>query len=257
MVAWSCVDDGRVTDGPAYYARRGGRLADCWTLLHPPYTLWHLSYAVLGAALVPHLEWTPLVLTVLAFFFAVGIAAHALDERAGHPLGTAFGDRALVVAAVVALLVAVALGAYGAFWWDGTNWPVVVAVPVGVALVVGYNLELAGGRLHNDLTFGLGWGGFPVVVGYVAQAPGLHGSAAAVVAAGGAAVALTYAQRRLSTPARGLRRRTLDVDGTARLVDGRVVSLDRAAMLKPLEGALRALSWGVPLVALAVLATHA
>jgi hypothetical protein len=247
-----------VADPPAYYARTGGPLADCWTLLHPPYTLWHLSYAVLGAALAPRVSWPALLLTVLAFFLAVGVAAHALDEREGHPLGTGFADRALVLAAAVALVVAVALGAYGAFWWDGTNWPLAAAVPVGVALVVGYNLELAGGRLHNDLTFGLGWGGFPVVVGYLAQGAGIgssHGLAA--VAATAAAVALTYAQRRLSTPARDLRRRISVVDGSVHGTDGAVVPLDRAALLMPLEGALRALSWGVPLVALTVLLTHA
>jgi hypothetical protein len=254
---WSCAGDGRVTDKPAYYARRGGWLADCWTLLHPPYTLWHLSYAVLGASLAPHLGWTPLLLTVVAFFLAVGIAAHALDERAGHPLETAFGDRALVVAATVALLGAVALGLYGAFWWNGPNWPLAVAVPTGVALVVGYNLELAGGRLHNDLTFGLGWGGFPVVVGYLAQAPGLDSSRGpAAVAAAGAAVALTYAQRRLSTPSRALRRRTSEVAGTIRRVDGTVLPLDSSTLLAPLEGALRAISWGVPLMALAALLSH-
>jgi hypothetical protein len=195
---------------------------------------------------------------VLAFLLAVGVAAHALDERAGHPLGTRFGDRALVVAAGASLAVAVVIGGYGAFWWDGTNWPVAVAVPVGVALVVGYNLELAGGRLHNDLTFGLGWGGFPVLVGYLAQAPGLGSSRGpAAIAVTGAAVALTYAQRRLSTPARDLRRRTLEVEGVARRVDGGTAPLGRADLLAPLEGALRALSWGVPLVALGVLLTHA
>lgn len=247
-----------MAEAPAYYARRGGLLADCWTLLHPPYTLWHVSYAVLGAALAPHVAWTPLLLTVVAFFLAVGVAAHALDERAGHPLGTGFGDRALVVAAAAALLVAVALGVYGAFWWHGTNWGLALAVPVGVVLVVGYNLELLGGRLHDDLTFALGWGGFPVVVGYLAQFPGLdaaHGCAA--VAGAGAAVALTYAQRRLSTPARHLRRRTTGVGGSLESADGTVVPLDRATLLAPLEGALRALSWGVPLVALAALLTHA
>jgi hypothetical protein len=247
-----------VAEPPAYYARRGGPLADCWTILHPPYTLWHLSYAVLGAALATHVSWTPLLLTVLAFFLAVGVAAHALDERAGHPLRTGFGDGALVMAATVALLAAVALGVYGAFWWDGTNWALAAAVPIGVALVVGYNLELAGGRLHNDLTFALGWGGFPLVVGYLAQDPGLGSSRGlAVVAATGAAVALTYAQRRLSTPARDLRRRTAVVAGSVHLADDTAVPLDRATLLAPLEGALRALSWGVPLVALAVLLTHA
>jgi hypothetical protein len=247
-----------VVEAPAYYARRGGPLADCWTLLHPPYTLWHLSYAVLGAALAPHLSWTPLALTVLAFLLAVGLAAHALDERAGHPLGTGFGDGALVAVAVVALLVALGLGTYGAFWWDGTNWPLVVAMPIGVVLVAGYNLELAGGRLHSDLVFGLGWGGFPVVVGYVAQAPGVDWPRGlAVVVAAGAAVAATYAQRRLSTPARDLRRRTAGVSGEVRRSDGAVVELDRDAVLAPLEGALRALSWAFPLAAVAALLTHA
>jgi len=96
-----------------------------------------------------------------------------------------------------------------------------------------------------------------ILVGYLAQAPGLgssHGLAA--IAATGAAVALTYAQRRLSTPARELRRRTVEVECTMRRLDGRTVPLDRTDLLAPLEGALRALSWGVPLVALAVLLTH-
>ena len=105
----------RVAESPAYYARRGGRLADCWTLLHPPYTLWHLSYAVLGAALAPRLSWTALLLTVLAFFLAVGVAAHALDEREGHPLGTDFDDRSLVIVDTLTLVMTLALGIYCAF----------------------------------------------------------------------------------------------------------------------------------------------
>jgi hypothetical protein len=247
-----------VTERPAYYAREGGRVADWWTLLHPPYTLWHLSYAVLGAGLAPHVHAVPLVLTVVAFFLAVGVAAHALDERVGHPLRTGFRDSTLVLLAAGALAGAAALGAYGAFWWSGTNGALVVAVPVGVVLVVGYNLELAGGRLHNDLTFGLGWGGFPVVVGYVAQAPGLGGLRdLAVVATTAAAVALTYTQRRLSTPARELRRRTMEVTGVVVRADGTSSRLDRDELLAPLEGALRALSWAVPLLALALLLIHA
>src|SRR2546429_611288 len=36
---------------PAFYALGSGRAAELLTLLHPPYTLWHLSYYALGAAL--------------------------------------------------------------------------------------------------------------------------------------------------------------------------------------------------------------
>ena len=250
------VEPTRSPTGPAYYARRGGRLADCWTLLHPPYTLWHLSYVVIGAGVARRVALTPLVLSVLAFLLAVGVAAHALDERAGRPLGTGFTDRTLEVAAFVALLAAGVLGGYGAFWWDGPDWLLAAAVPVGVVLVVGYNLELFGGRLHNDLTFALAWGGFPTVVGFLAQPWSGWSRVPAAAAATCAAVALTHAQRRLSTPARDLRRRTDSVTGEVRRIDGTVVPVDIPTLLAPLEGALRALSYAVPLLAVTLLLTH-
>src|SRR5260370_5662165 len=79
----------------AFYGRRGGRWADWWTLLHPPYTVWHVSYAVLGAGLAPRVNWTVLGATALAFFLAVGLAANALDERNGRPLRTSISGRVL------------------------------------------------------------------------------------------------------------------------------------------------------------------
>lgn len=247
-----------MAEAPAYYARRGGRLADCWTLLHPPYTLWHLSYVGLGASLAPHLDWTALAATVAAFFLAVGVAAHALDERAGRPLGTAFSDRALSAAAAVTLVLAAVLGFAGAIWWRGGDWPLAVAVPLGAALVVVYNLEWFAGRWHTTAVFALGWGGFPVVVGYVAQRPGLSVSGvASLVAATAAAVALTTAQRALSTPARTLRRRTLEVSGALTTVDGDVLEVDRGRLLAPLERGLRALAWALPALSVALLLTHA
>jgi hypothetical protein len=234
----------------AFYGKRGGRRADWWTLLHPPYTLWHVSYAVLGAGLAPHLDWSVLAATALAFFLAVGLAAHALDELNGRPLGTAISDRVLWAVAVASLAGAVALGIAGVSRGRPVLIPFIIA---GVGLVLGYNLELFGGRLHTDLGFAAAWGGFPVVVGYVAQAPPLTGAGvAAVTAAATAAVALSYAQRCLSTPARAIRRRTRELAGVATLTDGTKRQLDRATLLAPLEGALRAMSWAVPLLAAAV-----
>ncbi|MBA3308441.1 MAG: hypothetical protein H0U28_00055, partial [Nocardioidaceae bacterium] len=188
--------------GPAFYARSGGRAADWWTLLHPPYTVWHLSYAVLGAAVAPHRDWVALAATVLAFFLAVGVAAHALDELNGRPLDTAISDQVLWVAAVLGLAGAAALGMAGVAWGA---WALALFVPVGVVVVLGYNLELFAGRLHTDVGFAVWWGGFPVVVGYVAQQPPLDWTQ--LVAAGGvtaAAAGTAYAQRILSTPARRL-----------------------------------------------------
>ncbi|MDQ6811381.1 MAG: hypothetical protein M3Z95_05740, partial [Actinomycetota bacterium] len=49
---------------------------------------------------------------------------------------------------------------------------------------------------------------------------------------------LSLAQRRLSTPARELRRRTATVTGEQVLNDGRVVELTPERLADPLEGAL-------------------
>ena len=73
---------------PAYYAAGPGRWRDWWTLLHPPFTAWHLAYVVLGAAIAPEVRLNRLLAAVGAFFLAVGVAAHALDEWQGRPLRT-------------------------------------------------------------------------------------------------------------------------------------------------------------------------
>ena len=93
LVMWARKPDALSMARPAFYAARPGGWRDWWTLLHPPYTAWHLSYVVIGATLAPHTDGARLVATLLAFFFAVGIAAHALDELHGRPLRTAIPDR--------------------------------------------------------------------------------------------------------------------------------------------------------------------
>ena len=98
---------------PAFYAARRGGWRDWWTLLHPPYTAWHLSYVVIGACLAPRVSVSRLVATLLAFFLAVGVAAHALDELHGRPLRTRIPSAPLVAATVVGLAGAVFLGIAG------------------------------------------------------------------------------------------------------------------------------------------------
>ena len=241
----------------AFYARRGSRVADWWTVLHPPYTLWHLSYVALGAAMAPALDVEALGASLLAFFLAVGLAAHALDEHHGRPLGTGIPDEVLASVAVAALAGAAALGVVGVFFHGPMNWALAVAVPLGALLVVGYNLELFGGRLHTDRTFAWGWGGFPVAVGFVAQSPALTwATAGAAVAAVLAGVGTAAAQRALSTTARDLRRRTAAVTGTVHRLDGSSRPLDREALLLAPEQALRALSWAIPVLAVAALLAH-
>ena len=128
-------------NAPAFYALTPGGWRDYWTLLHPPYTLWHLSYVAIGAALAPvlHVGWW--LETTAAFFLAMGCAAHALDELHGRPLGTRIPDRVLWAIAVVGLAGAVALGIHGAAEVSPWIWAFIVT---GVFLVVAYNLELFG-----------------------------------------------------------------------------------------------------------------
>jgi len=220
------------------------------TLLHPPYTAWHLSYVALGAAAAPVVYHGRLVWTLIAFVCAVGIGAHALDELHGHPLGTQLSDRTLIGLAGAGVGAAAAIGIVGAVL---LSWWIAILVVAGVGLVVAYNLELAGGRFHTDLWFALGWGGFPALVGYVVNAGGLAWPGV-LVAAG--CVAISAAQRALSTPARRLRRRTQALEGVQRLDDGTRIELSVAAVADPLDRALMALSGGVVLLAIGLVAAR-
>ncbi len=215
-----------------------------WAVLHPPYTAWHLSYVVIGAGLAPSLDVKRLAATVLAFFLAVGISAHALDELRGRPLQTDLAAKTLWAAAILGLVGAVGLGLAGVFVVGPGLLPFVAA---GVLFVFAYNLELLGGRLHGDFWFALSWGAFPVLTAYFAQTGRLSFTAVAVAVA---AYALSFGQRTLSTPARLLRRKTRSVTGTLTLLDGSETNLDEHALLRPLELGLKAFAWGV--VALAV-----
>jgi len=236
---------------PAYYTAVGrGWRRDVWALLHPPYTAWHLSYVVIGASLAPRLSVFRLVATLAAFFLAVGVAAHAFDELNGRPLRTAVPSWLLKTAGAVGLAGAVAIGLAGV---PMIGWALLLFIALGVLFVFAYNLELLGGRLHDDFWFALSWGAFPLLTAYFAQTGSISLGA---VAAAMSAFALSFGQRALSTPARSLRRRTRSVSGTVTLTDGSEVALDEAALLRPLELALRAFSWGVVALAAGLLASR-
>jgi hypothetical protein len=237
-------------DRPAFYALGRGRAGEALTLLHPPYTAWHLSYFALGAAVAPHLYVDRLLWGLAAFGLAVGVAAHALDELHDRPLQTSLSDRTLVVLAAVSLLGALAIGVYGVLTVSVYLAPLVLA---GGLFLPAYNLELAGGRFHSDLWFAVGWGAFPAFTGYFANAeqvalPGL------LIAFG--CLAMSIAQRRLSSPARELRRCTQAIRGVRVRSDGRAEELSLAGLLAPLDGALAALSLAVVVTACALVAAR-
>jgi hypothetical protein len=234
---------------PAYYASRAkGWRRDVVALLHPPYTAWHLSYVLIGAGLAPSVHLMRLLATLVAFFLAVGISAHALDELRGRPLQTEIPAGILWTAALAGLAAAVGVGVAGVVV---VGLGLLAFIAAGVLFVFAYNLELLGGRLHSDVWFALSWGAFPLLTAYFAQT-GRLSIAAVIVAA--AAFATAYGQRALSTPARQLRRKTRSVSGTMTMRDGTETPLDERAMLGPLELALRAFAWGTVLLGLGLVA---
>jgi hypothetical protein len=238
---------------PAFYALRPGGWRDLVTLLHPPYTLWHVSYVAIGAAAAPQIHAGRLAAAIAAFFLAVGIGAHSLDELHGRPLGTRLSRRALLALAALGLGGALAIGVAGIFAVSATLAPLVVA---GAFLVPAYNLELFGGRFHTDFWFAASWGAFPALTGWWSNALALSSPREAIAAAAAvlACFWLSVAQRRLSTPVRQLRRRTVAVSGERRLADGTTRRLDAESLSAPLDGALRALSVAVPTLAIAAVA---
>jgi hypothetical protein len=240
---------------PAFYALRPGGWRDLVTVLHPPYTLWHVSNVVLGATAAAHIHAGRLAAAVAAFFLAVGVGAHCLDELHGRPLGTQLSRRTLVALSVGGLGGALAIGVAGIAFVSPTLAPLVL---FGGFIAPAYNLEWFGGRFHTDFWLAASWGGFSAFTGWWVNALGLH-SAREALAAGAVVLAcftLTLVQRRLSTPVRELRRRTVAVAGEQRLSDGSVRQLDRAGLTAPLDGALRGLSIAVPLLAVAALAAR-
>jgi hypothetical protein len=235
---------------PAFYALRTGGWRDLLTLLHPPYTAWHLSYVAIGASVAPHLYGNRLIWTLVAFLLGVGVAAHALDELHGRPLKTSLSDRALVLLALLSLAGAVAIGVIGAL--SISLW-LLVFVAAGVLVTLAYNLELFSGRMHSDLWFAAAWGAFPALTAFFAQAQKIRIDGLLVA---GACLMLSLAQRRLSTPVRELRRRTESVAGEQLLKDGRIVKLDAPAIAAPMEGALMACSLGMVLLAAGLVAAR-
>jgi hypothetical protein len=235
------VSEGR----PAFYALAPGGWRDWWTLLHPPYTIWHLSYVALGASTVAEIDLYLLGMSLLGFFLGVGLAAHALDELRGRPLGTSIPDGVLRGVAIVALAGAAAVGVVGIV--QVSAW-LTLFIVAGAFLVVAYNLELLGGAFHSDLWFALAWGGFPALTGAFAQRGRLEVSAVLVAAA---CVAISAAQRTLSTPVRLLRRRVADVEGTITYRDGTTEPVGAEVIRSAPETALQLLSIAMPVLAAA------
>lgn len=229
---------------PAFYSLRPGGWRDLVTVLHPPYTAWNLTNVCFGAAAAAQIHTDRFIATLVAFFLAVGISAHTLDELNGRPLKTELSDRTLISLAVVSLAGAIGIGIAGCFIVSATLAPFVV---VGGFFVLAYNLELFGGRFHTDFWLAFAWAAFPALTSWWVNTLSLGtlstDIAGLLVVAG--CFGLVSVQRTLSTPVRRLRRKTVSVSGEQRLEDGTVIELTASELARPLDVSLRGLSWAV------------
>jgi hypothetical protein len=235
---------GPKTSRPAFYALRSGGWRDYITLLHLPYTLWHLSYVILGAALSPTLREGRLVATLLAFFLAVGVSAHALDELNGRPLQTRIRRSILIALGIGGLAGAVAIGLVGAIL--ASPW-LLAFVAFGAFIAPAYNLEWSRGRFHSDFWFAVAWGVFPFLTAYYASAERFELSA---LFGAIAVFALSLAQRTLSRRVRAVRREVRSIEGRIVFADGNLEDIDRHWALSADEHALQLLS--ITIIALSV-----
>ena len=155
----------------------------------------------------------------------------------------------LIGLAAVSLAGAIGIGIAGCIIVSATLAPFVVA---GGFFVVAYNLELFGGRFHTDFWLALAWAAFPARTSWWINTLSFGSVKTDVgrplVAAG--CFGLVSVQRRLSTPVRRLRRKTVSVTGEQRLEDGTVIPLTVAEIAGPLDGSLRGLSWAVVVLAI-------
>jgi hypothetical protein len=231
---------------PAWYIIRSEALWARWlNILHLPYTAWHLSYVVIGAALSSGLDLQILGATILAFFLGMGIAGHAFDLVKDDPLRLGLARESLILTGIISLALAVGIGSFCIATGRTTPW-LALALPLGVVLAVGYGLEWR--YLHGDWQFTLWWAVFPLLVSYFSQTTAWTWTLVPGVAF---AASSAHVQRVLSTRSRFLRRRVADCTiNIKEWPPGTCYSVDQEWLLRSYDTALAVLSLGMVALAL-------
>jgi hypothetical protein len=135
-------------------------------MLFLPYTAIVTCFAAWGS-LGGTFVFDRLVAICVIYFLAVGVSAHCLDAVGGKtkPWG-ALPKRKILAIALFSLGVSFSIGLYYAF----LDSPLLF--PIGIAegfFLFAYNLELFGGRFHNNISTIISWGILPVFAGSVIQ----------------------------------------------------------------------------------------
>ena len=135
-------------------------------MLFLPYTFIVMCFAVWGS-LGGTFVLDRLGAICIIYFLAVGVSAHCLDAVGGKtkPWGT-LPKRKILSIAIVSLGISFTIGLYYAF----LDSPILF--PIGIAegfFLFAYNLELFGGRFHNNISTVVSWGILPVFAGSAIQ----------------------------------------------------------------------------------------
>lgn len=135
-------------------------------ILFLPYTGMVTCFAALGAITEP-LELERIAAICVIYVLALGVCAHLLDAIGGKtkPWGDLPRRRVLCIA-LVALGVSFSIGIYYAFLDSPLLFP--IGIIEGFFLFA-YNLELFGGRFHNNASTVFSWGIMPVFAGAAIQ----------------------------------------------------------------------------------------
>jgi len=135
-------------------------------ILFLPYTCIVTSFAVWGS-LSGSFEIERLVAICLIYFLSLGVSAHFLDAVGGKtkPWGN-LPKRKLWIISMISLGIAFSIGLYYAFLDSPLLFP--IGIIEGFFLFA-YNLELFGGRFHNNISTIISWGILPVFAGSAIQ----------------------------------------------------------------------------------------
>ncbi|MCV0391723.1 MAG: hypothetical protein K5790_00330 [Nitrosopumilus sp.] len=135
-------------------------------ILFLPYTSIVTCFAALGSISEPF-QLERIAAICLIYVLALGVGAHLLDAVGGKT--KPWGDlpkRKIWTIALSALGVAFTVGIYFAFL--DSPWLFPIGIIEGFFLFA-YNLELFGGRFHNNTSTIFSWGVLPVFAGSVIQ----------------------------------------------------------------------------------------
>lgn len=135
-------------------------------MLFLPYTAIVTCFALWGS-LGTEFALYRLVSIGIIYFLTVGVAAHCLDAVGGKtkPWG-ALPKRKILSIAISTLVIVFTVGLYYAFLDSPLLFP--IGIIEGFFLFA-YNLELFGGKFHNNISTVISWGILPVFAGSAIQ----------------------------------------------------------------------------------------